>query len=154
LDLSESVDPFDHGVGKFLSNLGMNLVEEHIQEYVLKNHSSRYDEQSNPEAFQMIESMKKNLVYFFIFESLSLSFRYKKFSLDFQGLIKQINKHLHFKDRRCRICHFKTESQLVLQNHLESVHFEEGFALCSFCAFQSRDFRVIIKIFLVDKLKG
>ncbi len=58
----ESDDYFSSGLGKFVTYLGMNLVEEHVQGFLLKNKTRQYDKDKDSEKLQTIASLKKKLV--------------------------------------------------------------------------------------------
>lgn len=58
---------------------------------------------------------------------------------------KSANAPFTFKAKHCKVCDFKTESNLVLEGHLLTPHFTSRRELqCSFCTFVTRDARQIV----------
>jgi hypothetical protein len=106
---------FESTLGKFVINLGMNLVQEHVQTDLLREQTRRSQKDKSAPVMHAIMSLKKNL------ESS-----------------KETNEGFHFEMRKCRFCSFKTESHLVLESHLETPHMKNGMFRCNFCHFETK----------------
>ncbi|CAL4078858.1 unnamed protein product, partial [Meganyctiphanes norvegica] len=57
---------------------------------------------------------------------------------------KNKNKHLHVPLKTCKFCNFRTESELVMERHLESPHMVNYTYKCNFCEFETRGPQVIL----------
>ena len=106
---------FDSTLGKFLIDLGMNLVQENVQTDLLKQQIKRSQKDKSAAVMHAIMSLKKNL------ESS-----------------KDHNEPFHFKERKCRFCSFRAESDLVLQHHLETPHMKMMMYRCNFCSYETK----------------
>lgn len=111
---------FDLSLGKFFINIGLNLVQEFVQNDLLKQqnrklHREKKGGHSTKITESSIASLKKNL----------------EFS-------KENNAPYAFKQHKCEFCTFKTESSLVMAHHLETPHMKNSVYKCNFCVYDSR----------------
>ncbi|KAF7988315.1 hypothetical protein HCN44_000888 [Aphidius gifuensis] len=109
---------FDLPLGKFFMQIGVNLVQEFVQTDLLrtqKRKQSRGGGQASAETQIAINSLIKNL----------------EFS-------KENNEPFRLEMKKCEFCNFKTESLLVMQNHLETPHMKNYLYKCNFCPLEVR----------------
>ena len=67
---------------------------------------------------------------------------------------KSVNSIYTFKQEKCKMCDFKTDSESVMQHHLSIPHITNRKEYkCNFCTFLTRDARVIVYHFLNDHKK-
>ncbi|XP_053623760.1 histone-lysine N-methyltransferase, H3 lysine-79 specific-like [Plodia interpunctella] len=109
---------FDCSLGKFFVNIGLNLVQEYVQNDLLKQQNRKlYREKKsghNTKATQTsIASLMKNV----------------EFS-------KENNAPYTFTQKKCEHCSFKTESMLVMAHHLETPHMKNNVYKCNYCTFE------------------
>lgn len=93
---------FDNALGKFFMHIGINLVQEHVQNDLLKSQKRKREREGtkvSSDTLQAISSLTKTL----------------EFS-------KENNDPFRFDTKKCEYCNFKTESQLVMAHHLETPH--------------------------------
>jgi hypothetical protein len=107
---------FGSSLGKFLINLGMNLVQEHVQTDLLREQTRKSQKDKSAQVMHAIMSLKKNL-----------------------EVSKDKNEGFHFELRKCRFCSFRTESLLALESHLETPHMKNGMLRCNFCHFETKN---------------
>nr|XP_027229588.1 MOG interacting and ectopic P-granules protein 1-like [Penaeus vannamei] len=60
------------------------------------------------------------------------------------GITREKNAHLHLPLKTCKFCNFKTESEMVMDRHLESPHMVNYTYKCNFCDFETRGPQVIL----------
>lgn len=106
---------FDCSLGKFFVTIGLNLVQEYVQNDLLKQQTRKLNREkktgNSTKATQTsIASLIKNL----------------EFS-------KENNAPYHLPQIKCEFCSFKTESTLVMQYHLETPHMKNNLYKCNFC---------------------
>jgi len=106
---------FNSTLGKFFSELGMNLVQEFVQTDLLRDQQRRSIKDKSVAVIHAIKSLESNLE-----ES------------------REKNEGFHFDLRKCKFCSFRTESRLVLQNHLETPHMRNFVYRCNFCDFETK----------------
>lgn len=109
---------FDNPLGKFFMQIGLNLVQEHVQTDLLRSQKRRRDKEGDkcsPEVKLAIETLTKTL------ESS-----------------KENNDPFKLELRKCELCSFKTESILVMAHHLETPHMKNYTYRCNFCPFEVR----------------
>lgn len=109
---------FDNPLGKFFMQIGLNLVQEHVQTDLLRSQKRRRDKEGDkcsPEVKLAIETLSKTL------ESS-----------------KENNDPFKLELRKCELCSFKTESILVMAHHLETPHMKNYTYRCNFCPFEVR----------------
>ena len=94
---------FESTLGKFVSNLGMTLVQETVQVDLLRQQQKKAKKDKSAAVMHAIMSLKQNIEQ-----------------------SKENNEAFHFKEVKCRFCSFRTESQLVLEHHLETPHMKNG----------------------------
>lgn len=107
---------FECTLGKYFMNIGLNLVQEHVQNDLLKQQTRKLNRQkkagTTTKATQTsIASLNKNL----------------EFS-------KEENASYHFPQLKCDHCSFKTESAIAMQFHLETPHMKNNLYKCNFCS--------------------
>ena len=102
-------------MGKIVSDLGMNLVQESVQQDLLKQQQRKARKDKSASVMHAIISLKKNIEQ-----------------------SKENNKNFHLEQKKCKYCSFKTESQLVLENHLETPHMRHGLLRCNFCHYETK----------------
>jgi len=106
---------FSSTLGKFFIDLGMNLVQEFVQKDLLREQQRRAVKDKSVAVIHAIKSLEANLE-----ES------------------KEKNAPFHFDLRKCKFCSFRTESRLVMQNHLETPHMRNFVYRCNFCDFETK----------------
>ncbi|KAF4522264.1 hypothetical protein B566_EDAN011960 [Ephemera danica] len=109
----KSTSYFDSPLGKFFMQIGVNLVQEHVQTDLLrmqKRKLQRGGTSNNPETQLAVHSLLKNLEQ-----------------------SKENNKPYKFEIKKCEFCNFKTESKIVLAHHLEMPHLKNFLYHCNFC---------------------
>lgn len=120
ISTAKSENYFDCSLGKFFMNIGMGLVEEYVQSDLLKQQKRKLQRekksgQSTTERELSISLLMKNL-----------------------ELSKENNIPYTCSQLKCEHCSFKTESALVLAQHLETPHMKNNMYKCNFCAFEIR----------------
>ncbi|XP_064076546.1 FK506-binding protein 5-like isoform X2 [Vanessa tameamea] len=111
---------FDLSLGKFFMNIGLNLVQEYVQNDLLKQQNRKlYREKKGGHSTKITESSIASL----------------KKNLEFS---KENNAPYVFKQHKCEFCSFKTESSLVMAHHLETPHMKNSVYKCNFCVYESR----------------
>ncbi|KAI5730742.1 hypothetical protein M8J76_016911 [Diaphorina citri] len=109
---------FDNALGKFFMHIGINLVQEHVQNDLLKSQKRKREREGtkvSSDTLQAISSLTKTL----------------EFS-------KENNDPFRFDTKKCEYCNFKTESQLVMAHHLETPHMKNYIYRCNFCPLEVR----------------
>ena len=106
---------FGSTLGKFFTELGMNLVQEFVQTDLLRDQQRRSIKDKSVAVIHAIKSLENNLE-----ES------------------KDKNEGFHHDLRKCRFCSFRTESRLVLQHHMETPHMRNFVYRCNFCEFETK----------------
>lgn len=119
-DLDDAKKPysyFDSPLGKFFINIGFNLVQEYVQNDLLKQQKRKHSREggSNPETEKTIKSLVKNLAY-----------------------SKENNEPFKMPLKKCEFCNFKTESALAMSYHLETPHMKNFVYKCNFCPYEVR----------------
>lgn len=112
----DSNNYFDSPLGKFFMDIGINLVQEHVQTDLLRQQKrklNREGNQASPDVQQAINSLMKNL-----------------------ELSKGKNDPFKFGTKRCEYCYFQSESSLVMAHHYETPHMKGNLYKCNFCAFE------------------
>lgn len=107
---------FDSPLGKFFMDIGINLVQEHVQTDLLRQQKrklNREGNQASPSVQVAINSLMKNL-----------------------ELSKGKNDVFKFETKRCEYCNFKSESSLVMAHHYETPHMKGSLYKCNFCAYE------------------
>ena len=90
---------FESSLGKFFFGLGMNLVQEHVQNDLLIEQQRRARKDKSASVMHAIMSLKANIEQ-----------------------SKEKNSFFHMDLKKCRFCSFRTESQAVLDHHMETPH--------------------------------
>lgn len=109
---------FDNPLGKFFMQIGVNLVQEHVQTDLLRSQKRKRDRDGNkctPEVHMAITSLIRTL----------------EFS-------KENNEPFRLEQKKCEFCSFKTESALVMAHHLETPHMRNYVYRCNFCPLEVR----------------
>ncbi|XP_037050825.1 uncharacterized protein LOC119084836 isoform X2 [Bradysia coprophila] len=109
---------FESPLGKFFMDIGINLVQEHVQTDLLRQQKkklTRSGEAAPPSVQMAINSLKKNL-----------------------ELSKVKNEMFKFETKRCEYCSFKSESALAMAHHYETPHMNQHMYRCNFCTFETR----------------
>lgn len=109
---------FESPLGKFFMDIGINLVQEHVQTDLLRQQKkklTRGGEAAPPSVQMAINSLKKNL-----------------------ELSKVKNEMFKFETKRCEYCSFKSESSLTMAHHYETPHMNLHMYRCNFCTFETR----------------
>ncbi|XP_055529956.1 MOG interacting and ectopic P-granules protein 1 isoform X2 [Wyeomyia smithii] len=116
-DTKKSENYFENPLGKFFMNIGINLVQEHVQTDLLRQHKKKRDREGKPSvSTQMaINSLMKNL-----------------------ELSKENNKPFKYDMKRCEYCSFKSESALAMAHHYETPHMRNYVYKCNFCSYETR----------------
>ena len=90
---------FDSSLGKLFYDLGMNLVQETVQIDLLTEQQRKARKDKSATIMHAIRSLKVNIEQ-----------------------SKQKNQAFHMDLKKCRFCSFRTESQVVLDHHMETPH--------------------------------
>ena len=90
---------FDSSLGKLFFDLGMNLVTETVQVDLLAEQQRRAKKGKSAAVMHAIMSLKANIEQ-----------------------SKERNQSFHMELKKCRFCSFRTESQAVLDHHMETPH--------------------------------
>jgi hypothetical protein len=106
---------FGSTLGKFFIDLGMNLVQEFVQKDLLRQQQRRSQKDKSAAVIHAINSLQKNL-----------------------DDSREQNELFHHQLKKCRFCSFRTESRVVLQNHLETPHMRNGVYRCNFCEYETK----------------
>lgn len=112
----EANNYFDSPLGKFFMDIGINLVQEHVQTDLLRQQKrklNREGNQASPSVQVAINTLMKNL-----------------------ELSKGKNDVFKFETKRCEYCNFKSESSLVMAHHYETPHMKGNLYKCNFCAYE------------------
>ncbi|XP_071743395.1 MOG interacting and ectopic P-granules protein 1 isoform X2 [Lepeophtheirus salmonis] len=112
---AQSENYFESPLGKFFMDLGMNLVQEAVQTDLLKQQIRKSQRDKSATVMHAIMSLKKNL-----------------------EASKENNRDFHLDMKKCKICSYKTESQLVMASHLEMPHIRMTFYRCNFCPYETK----------------
>ncbi|KAB7506656.1 MOG interacting and ectopic P-granules protein 1, partial [Armadillidium nasatum] len=111
-------------LGKFFLELGLNHTQEFIQADLLKMQKRRVEKlKTNPTKQDVIaiKSLERQL-----------------------NVSKEKNKPFFLQMKTCKFCSYKTESDLVMERHLESPHMVNYTYKCNFCDFETRGPQVIL----------
>ena len=108
---------FDSPIGKFLMDVGHDLVQEHVQTDLLRQQKRKREREAgkNPETNKTIQSLMKSLEF-----------------------TKENNEPYRMPLKKCEFCSFKTESSLAMVFHLETPHMKNFVYRCNFCSFEVR----------------
>ena len=90
---------FDSCLGKLFYGLGMNLVQETVQKDLLAEQQRRARKDKSAAVMHAIMSLKANIEQ-----------------------SKDRNKAFEMELKKCKFCSFRTESQAVLDHHMETPH--------------------------------
>lgn len=131
----QSPNYFENPLGKFFMQIGVNLVQEHVQLDLLRTQRRKRDREGDncPEEVHMaISSLIKTL----------------EFS-------KENNDPFQFGLKKCELCNFKSESSLVMAHHLETPHMTANYCYrCNFCTFQVRNPHEILQHMDTHNIRG
>jgi len=112
----EHKDPFfSSTLGRFFSDLGMNLVQEYVQKDLLRQQQKRSVRDKSAAVMHAIKSLQQNLD------------DTRENVMDFK-----------FELKKCKFCSFRTESRLVMQHHMETPHMRNFVYRCNFCEFETK----------------
>lgn len=117
-DKKDNNNYFESPLGKFFMDIGINLVQEHVQTDLLRQQKrklNREGNQASPSVQVAINSLMKNL-----------------------ELSKGKNDVFKFETKRCEYCNFKSESSLVMAHHYETPHMKGNLYKCNFCSYEVR----------------
>lgn len=109
---------FDSPLGLFFMDIGINLVQEHVQTDLLRQQKKKLSRDGDAAASSIqiaINSLMKNL-----------------------NLSKTKNDGFKFETKRCEYCNYKSESVLAMAHHYETPHLNNQQYKCNFCSFESR----------------
>ncbi len=112
---------FESTLGKFVYDVGMNLVQEAVQHDLLKQQQKKAKKDKSAAVMHAIMSLKKNIEQ-----------------------SKEKNVAFHHELKKCRFCSYKTESQLALDLHMETPHMKHGFYRCNFCRFETAQVQEVL----------
>nr|XP_013189054.1 unnamed protein product [Amyelois transitella] len=109
---------FDCSLGKFFVNIGLNLVQEYVQNDLLKQQNRKlYREKKSGQNTKATES------------SIASLMKNVEFS-------KENNAPYKFSQKKCEHCSFKSESMLAMAHHLETPHMKNNLYKCNYCTFE------------------
>lgn len=109
---------FDNPLGKFFMQIGINLVQEYVQTDLLRSQKRKRERDGG----------KGGAVTQFAINSLIKNLE----------LSKENNEPFHLEQKKCEYCSFKTESSLVMAQHLETPHMRNYVYRCNFCPLEVR----------------
>jgi hypothetical protein len=118
-----SEDYFESPVGRLLMNIGVNLVQEFVQVDLLKFQKRQGEKEKKNSRMGMMTHMTQQSI-------ISL-----KRNID---ETKENNEPFKSKMKKCELCNFKTESELVMSTHLETPHMRNYSYRCNFCTYTTR----------------
>jgi len=131
----QSPNYFENPLGKFFMQIGVNLVQEHVQLDLLRTQRRKRDREGDKcpqEVHMAISSLIKTL----------------EFS-------KENNDPFQFGLKKCELCNFKSESSLVMAHHLETPHMTANYCYrCNFCTFQVRSPHEILQHMDTHNIRG
>ncbi|GAB6021383.1 hypothetical protein CHUAL_003990 [Chamberlinius hualienensis] len=108
---------FDTTLGSYFIDIGLLQAQKWVQTEVLRVEKRKLDKGwSTKERKSMVFNLKKTL--------------------------EDINKQIHFYEfdlKTCTRCNFKTESQVVLDRHLETIHVNGNRMICSYCDYDTTE---------------
>ncbi|XP_068218688.1 MOG interacting and ectopic P-granules protein 1 isoform X2 [Palaemon carinicauda] len=111
-------------LGKFILDLGLNQAQEFLQSDLLRMQKKKLEKMKTVPSKEGIVSVKV------LEKQLELT--------------RQKNSHLRVPLKICKFCNFKTESEMVMDRHLESPHMVNYTYKCNFCEFETRGPQVIL----------
>jgi hypothetical protein len=117
-DAKKPLSFFDNPLGKFFIQIGLNLVQEHVQTDLLRSQRRKRDkegENCSPEVLATISELTRTL------ESS-----------------KENNDPFKLDMKKCELCSFRTESLLAMAHHLETPHMKNYTYRCNFCPLEVR----------------
>eukprot|EP00088_Acartia_fossae_P070019 TRINITY_DN926_c0_g1_i11.p1 TRINITY_DN926_c0_g1~~TRINITY_DN926_c0_g1_i11.p1 ORF type:complete len:1241 (-),score=505.09 TRINITY_DN926_c0_g1_i11:1178-4900(-) len=120
---------FGSTLGKFFSELGMNLVQEYVQRDLLASQKRRAQRDKSVAVLHAISSLQKNI-----------------------DDSEDTNCVFHHDMRKCRFCSFRTESRVVMANHMETPHMRNFIYRCNFCEFETKIPQEVL--FHMDSIHG
>jgi hypothetical protein len=120
---------FESTLGKFFGDIGMNLVQEYVQKDLLASQKRRAHKDKSVAVLHAISSLSKNLE-----DS------------------EETNSVFHHDLRKCRFCSFRTESRVVMANHMETPHMRNFVYRCNFCEFETKIPQEVL--FHMDSIHG
>lgn len=115
---------YKSALGKFFLDLGLNQAQEFLQADLMRMQKRKLDKMKTTppkEAQYALKMLERQL-----------------------NSTKNKNKHLHVPLKTCKFCNFRTESELVMERHLESPHMVNYTYKCNFCEFETRGPQVIL----------
>lgn len=132
---SKSDSYFESPLGKFFMTIGINLVQEFVQSDLLRQQKKKREKEGKAPsvATQMaINSLQKSL-----------------------EVSKENNAPFKHKMKRCDICPFKTESELVLSMHYEIPHQRNNIYKCNYCEYEARPVHdILYHMEAIHNIKG
>lgn len=115
---------YKSALGNFFLDLGLNQAQEFLQADLMRMQKRKLDKMKTTppkEAQFALKMLERQL-----------------------NSTKTKNKHLHVPLKTCKFCNFRTESELVMERHLESPHMVNYTYKCNFCEFETRGPQVIL----------
>jgi hypothetical protein len=91
------------------------LIFFHVQVDLLKQQQRKAKKDKSASVMHAIMSLKKNIEQ-----------------------SKDKNAAFHSEMKKCRFCSFRTESDMILQHHLETPHMRHGLYRCNFCQYETK----------------
>lgn len=128
---------FESPLGKFFIDIGISLVQEHVQADLLRQQKRKRDRAgtstSEVEKIEVaINALKKNL-----------------------DTSRKRNEPFKFDMKRCEYCNFKSESALSMAHHYETPHMRNYMYKCNFCTFETRPpHDILFHMEAVHNIKG
>ncbi|KAK7080575.1 hypothetical protein SK128_016813 [Halocaridina rubra] len=111
-------------LGKFILDLGLNQAQEFLQADLLRMQKKKLEKMKTTPSREGIINVK------ILEKQLEIS--------------RKKNSHLRVPLKTCKFCNFKTESDMVMDRHLESPHMVNYTYKCNFCEFETRGPQVIL----------
>lgn len=128
---------FDCSLGKFFMEIGLNQVQEYVQNDLLKLQNRKLAKEKKSgrrtrDTEVAIASLKKNI-----------------------ELSRNNNALYTYAQKKCEFCSFQTESLLVMSNHFETPHMKNGLYKCNFCPLEIRTPQeIIVHMENIHKVRG
>jgi len=118
---------FDSSLGKLFFDLGMNLVQETVQNDLLVEQQRRARKDKSAAVMHAIMSLKANIEQ-----------------------SKERNEAFQMELKKCRFCSFRTESQAILDHHMETPHMKGSNYRCNVCKMETKTAQEVMSHMFVE----
>lgn len=118
---------FESTLGNFFFELGMNVVQERVQVDLLAEQERKAKKDKSAAVMHAIMSLKANIEQ-----------------------SKEKTEYFHMELKKCRFCSFRTESQAVLDHHMETPHMKGTNYRCNVCKGEYRTAQEVMSHMFVE----